>query len=479
MHDARTCIYTTLFLIVPLFLGAPAELQAQRKATQTNRTRVETQVNASQGQSTEAEPKTSSHSPVPGTHPAHREIANAIVAFRQGRLEAALQQLEAVAAKHKDLAPGAILFAHVSFASNQVVAGRQALESAALKHADDPELWNMLADLAMRQGRLAEAEILFQEALATANRFAGNATRRRTQTIKAHAGLARVYEQRRQWNKAEAELRTWIKEDAANAAARIRLARVFLHSGRDQEATQTLETLCSLDENQPPADILLGRMLQQLGDVDRATAAMKRAVAKHGDDFQTMLAAARWALTSANQEMLIDCINKAAELDPESIAVRTLDAMSKRFAGKSRAAEEIFREMLTKNPASFDAANGLARSLLEQDDPERHHVALQHAQVNISRYKDLRTPRGRAAAATLAWALLNTGQTVEAEQVIQAVLKSGEISPEVGYIAALTLHARGHHTIAKKLLSAALSSSVAFPQQHNARNLMQKLVDNA
>ena len=101
--------------------------------------------------------------------------------------------------------------------------------------------------------------------------------------------------------------------------------------------------------------------------------------------------------------------------------------------------------------------------------------AVQHAQVNAQSHKDLRTPRGRVAAATFAWALYRLDKTQEAERIIQSVVRSGEISPEIGYFAAEIFNARGNTKVALELLKAALSSSVAFPQQDTARSLMLKL----
>lgn len=424
------------------------------------------------------EPATANETPtpeVPQTHPAQAEIAAALQAYKAGNGDLSLNRFIATAAKHKDLAPGEVMFAHLAFATNKVDIGRKALEMAAVSHPDDPEVWNMFADLAMRSGRLAEAQILFEKALAVSETFAANEDRGKKLIVNAHAGRALTFERRAQWKQAEAELRTWIELDKKNAAAWQRLAAVAFASEQYDLARQTLDNLKSFDESQPAAEITMGMMYQRSGQLEKAAASMKSAIEKDGDRFATRIAAAQWALIAGDKQTLSACVQKAAELEPESVAVKILQAMAHRFDGKPAEAEAVFRSLLAKNPASFDTSNGLALSLLEQDDAEKHRQAVQYAQVLAQSNSDLRTARGRGAASTFGWALHKTGRTAEAARVMQSVVQSGEISPEVGYFAAVIFDAQGNSKLALELLKAALSSSVAFAQQDNARSLMLKL----
>ena len=288
-----------------------------------------------------------------------------------------------------------------------------------------------------------------------------------------------MYERRAQWKQADAELRAWIKMDAKNPTAWRRLATIFFRTDRHDKALETLATLKSFDDSQPRPEVIMGLMYQQIGQLDKAAQQMKTAAEADKDDLNTQIAVARWALTAGHQEMLSTCTARAGKLQPESPAIRALTAMSRRYAGKPEEAETIFRELLEQNPASFDATNGLALSLLEQDDEEKHRQAVEYAQVNAQSYKDLRTIRGRGAAGTFAWALHRVGKSQEAARIIQAVVKSGEIAPELGYFAAAILAAHGGDQIAAELLKASLSSSVAFPQRDAARSLMLKIEERS
>ena len=70
------------------------------------------------------------------------------------------------------------------------------------------------------------------------------------------------------------------------------------------------------------------------------------------------------------------------------------------------------------------------------------------------------------------------GNSAEAEKVIQAVITSGEISPEVGYFASEILRARGRNKLATELLQKSVASSVAFPQKPAAQEVLQQLQEN-
>ena len=413
------------------------------------------------------------------THPAQNTISKAVEELRNSRHAESLKLLVEAHDKHPDLPPGEILFAHLCFAANQIDPARGAIEMAALNHPKDPEAWNMLADLALRSQRLAESEVLFQKALTLAEAFSENEVRQQKQLVNADAGLATVYQRRGQWNKAETHLRSWISRDQKNSGAWRRMAAVFFQSERYDLAHETLKRLRAMDPRQLPAEVTMSLMYQKSGQLENAASMMDKAVAANGEDFATRMAAAQWALTMGNQKMLTDCIAKVVELQPAAPAVHALRGMAARFAGKPEQAEQIFQQMLNLNPASFDASNGLALAQLQQNAPDKHRQAIQHAQVNVQRHSDQRTQRGRAAAATFAWALFRMDRTAEAEKVIQAVITAGEISPEVGYFASEILRSRGHDKLATELLQKSVASSVAFPQKSAARKMLQQLQDKS
>jgi tetratricopeptide (TPR) repeat protein len=411
----------------------------------------------------------------PSVHPGQAIISQAVAAFREGKGKEAMDLFVSAKKKHSDLPPGELMFAYLAFGSGQDEAGRRALEAAAFNYPDDPEPWNMVADLALRENRLAEASVLFEKSLALAEKFDENQTRKVKALTGAHSGTALVHERRQDWKSAERHLRAWIKIDKENSLPWQRLAAVFFATQRHELARKSLDKMHSLDETTPVPEIAMGLMYQQAGEAEKAEQSIRSALATNGDDFATQVTAAQWAMASGNVDLLKQCAGKAKELRPDADSVDALLGMAERFSGAPEKAEVIFANMLAKNPASFDAMNGVTLSWLAQDDANKHRKALQQAQVLAESNPDPRTARGRTAAATFAWALHRLNRHSDAEQIIQRVISSGDLSPEVGFYAASILHHAGQHMIAEQLLKAALDSLIAFPDRKLAEELMAKM----
>ena len=410
-------------------------------------------------------------------HPSQSLVSKAAEAFQQGDARRSLALFTSASDKHADLPPGQVMFARLAFAAGETKAGRQALEIAALEKPDDPEVWNMLADLAFREGRLAESELLFQQALSKCQQYDANQQRREKQTINAHAGLSSVYQNRQQWEPAKTHLRAWLDLDQRNSLVWLRLAGVFFQLEKYDVAEETLQNLRSFDSAQPVPEVLMGQLFQAAGKTAEAKDRMLQAIADHGEDLETRIAVARWAMAAGEQSILRQCVEAANEIDPDSDAVDVLQGMIQRFAGDHEAAEEIFAELHQRNPASFDAINGLALSMLSQDEPEKLRRGSQHAEMLVKSHPDRKTAKGRAATATYAWALHRNGQTDAAENVIRQVIASGEVSPEVGYFAAAIFETAGELDAARQLVRAAIDSRTAFPQRQQAQALLQRLSD--
>ncbi|GAB5407333.1 MAG: hypothetical protein Aurels2KO_55640 [Aureliella sp.] len=413
---------------------------------------------------------------IPAAHPAQPIINEAAAAFQAGNGNRALELFRQAAEEHPDLTPGEIMFAQLAFASGQSAAGREAIELAAIEHPDAPEVWNALGEIATRQGRNAEALLLFEKASSLLDNLSKFPARSKRQQVAIHRGIALVAQKRKDWKTAELHLRDWIELDKRNSVPWKQLALVFFVTERFELAEQTLTNLRTFDKQQPVPEVSMGVMFQNTGKLAEAEAVMKAAIEKNPDDASTQLAVAKWALTADKPEILHGCASKANELAPGADGVDALMGMAERFAARPEKAEEIFAKMLRDRPTSFDAMNGLALSLLEQESVEKHRRALQHAQLLAKTNPDPRTPRGRAAGATLAWALFKNGQIKLARKAMNAAITTGQVSPEIGYFAAkIFAHEDADLDLAIKLLSAALESPIGFPERSDAKSLLSNL----
>ena len=55
------------------------------------------------------------------------------------------------------------------------------------------------------------------------------------------------------------------------------------------------------------------------------------------------------------------------------------------------------------------------------------------------------------------------------------MITSGEVSPQIGYFAAVIFRNRGRRDLARQLLQNSLSSYIAFPEQEAAKQLLKEI----
>lgn len=405
----------------------------------------------------------------------YKDVEDAVMLFGRNNPSAALSLLAKAHKEHPEIPPAEVMYAQLCFAANKVDAGRAVLEIAVVKQEKDPEPWLMLADLAGRGGQLAASQVLFEKALEKTAYAGSNPIRQKSLQVKAHSGLARIDERRGQWDKAEIHLKRWMELDPANKGAMQRLAAAYFSQSKFDDAKSILEKMRAADKNQPLPEVVMGTLHQRMGQAEESEKMMQEALKKGADDAVTRMAIAEWALTAGKVSMAKENAAAVLKLNADATRAEILTGKVKRYEGDDAGAEAIFRKAYNAAPASFVASNELVLALLAQDDEAKHKQALQYAQVNATRYKDIRTALGREAAASFAYGLHKIGQDASAEKVIQQVITGGEVSPQIGYFAAMIYKNRGRLDVAQELLQKSLSSYMSFPEQESAKKLLEAL----
>ncbi len=405
----------------------------------------------------------------------YRDVSDAIVLFQRGNGPAALSMLREARKKQTQLPPGEVMFAHLCFASGNNKPGLDALQAAAVSNSNDPEVWNMLADLQLRNDHLAEAELLFRQAANVAMEYTGNEKRRIQQLSSAYAGAALANERRGLWKEAEVPLRAWQEIAPENAEIASRLAIVLINTERFDEATAMLEQLRAINPQLPSAEIVLGNAYERLGRDAEAEKSMQAALQKHPEDFDTQISVARWAIGTGHLDQALDCAKKADSIQPDSYLPELIIAQVDYLRGEFQKAEGEFQKVFQAKPGNYDAMNGLALSLLAQNDPQKNRLALEHAEVISKTNNHLQTAQGRQAATLLAWALHRNGRNEDAQKLMDGILGSGPVSSEGAYFAAAIYSEQGRNDLAQQAIEKALSTRSAFPYQQAATQLQQAL----
>jgi tetratricopeptide (TPR) repeat protein len=414
---------------------------------------------------------------VSGDASRYTNIAEAIKRFSNRDILAAKQFLERALENDPKLPPVNLLLAKMYILSNQTAAGRAALERTAREAPGDPETYLILADQLYAQGRLIEAEALYDKAIGLMDGFEGNEKRKRNSLIRARAGRAAVSAIRQDWPSAEEDLRVWVSEDPEAANAHHRLGRALFLSGQTKTGLEELVKAYELDDSLPNPYVTAALLFAQMGEPDKANKTFETAVAQNQEDARTLVSYAQWLIQSQNIDKAEKVLKKAQSISPDSLEILTLSGVATKMAGKRQPAEESFKAALAQSPSNRSVLNQLALLLAEQapSDANKGRRALEFAQMSAQLYPD-----NSESNITLAWVFYllrkNQADTQRANQALQKGLRLGNLNADSRFLVAQLLANQNRNTDAKRLLQEALDSkSGIFVHRKEAQTLYDSL----
>ena len=414
---------------------------------------------------------------VSGDTSRYTNISEAIKRFSNRDILAARQFLERALENDPKLPPVDLLLAKMYIMSNQTAAGRAALERTAREAPGDPETYLILADQLYAQGRLIEAEALYNKAIGLIDGFDGNEKRKRNFLIRARAGRAAVSAIRQDWPAAEEDLRVWVSQDPETANAHHRLGRALFLSGQTKTGLAELVKAYELDDSLPNPYVTAALLFAQMGDSDKATLTFKTAVDQNQDDARTLVSYAQWLIQSQNIDEAEKVLKRAQSLSPDSLEILTLSGVAAKMAGKRQPAEENFKAALAQSPSNRSVLNQLALLLAEQapSDENKGRRALEFAQMNARLYPD-----NSESNITLAYVLYlmrkTQSDTQQANQALQKGLRLGNLNADSRFLVAQLLANQNRNTDAKRLLQEAKDSkSGIFVHRKEAEALYDSL----
>lgn len=407
--------------------------------------------------------------------PTYPGVDDALVIFRRGNPDGALRLLQDAKAKHPELPPAEVMMARFWFAHNQPEQGKNSLQQAVVSSPEDPEAYLLLAEISAANNDLAQADTLFERGFEKCERLEKEGPRFRVLTGLSLSGRAAMSERRQLWDAAEKHLRAFLAIEPNNAVTVDRLARVLFFRQEHEASREMFARLVELNSGVRPPEVQLGLLFEQTNQRESAAKEMKAASERHANDLETRVAVANWALYIGDVDLADENISAALNLDSQSVSARLLQGIALLFRGQPQEAEPILRAAHNDAPGNFDAIQQLALSLIDQDDPIKHRLAIEYADLNRRANSDLRTDAGRTAAGTYAWTLFRTNNVSAARQVISSVLQAGQFSPQISYYAAEIFAASGDTDLAGKLAQASIDSTRTFPERGRAEQLRIRL----
>lgn len=403
--------------------------------------------------------------------PRYSEVGEAIKRYSNGDIVSAKALLESAVRKDPRLPPVSVLMAKLHRLAGNSQAIRSALEESVNEAPNDPEPYLILAEEAIGDGRMIEAEALFDKAIKLMEGFDTNATRKRSFTIRAYSGRARIALRREEWQQAESDLNTWLEVDPDNAAAHLGLGQAMFMRGEVQQGFGELRKAKELNDSLPHPYVSAAQLYERRDSMSNAMTAYERAYEQGKTNEVTVVSYGQALLKNGDFTKANEIIKTGLEAHPDSVNLLTLAGVGARMAGDNQAAEEHLLRALALSPRNGSVYNQLALLLVDDEGPTNKQRALAYATTN----KQI-NPNNGDVTITLAWVLFQNGDARRATAALQEGVTQGGLSADSSFLLAKLLLTRDRTEDAKALINRALSDdSGIFVQRAEAEQRLAQL----
>jgi tetratricopeptide (TPR) repeat protein len=408
----------------------------------------------------------------------YSDVEEAIKRFVNRDVLAARQFLETAKKKDANLPPVDLLLAKMYFLGGNPNAGRAALEKTAAENPDDPEAYLILADQAMAQGRLIEADALYERGLAVATKYAGNAKRKRNSDLRARRGRAQLAARRKNWDAAVADLKALVQSDPESAGTHYQLGQALFMQKQFQDGIKELTEAKRLDKdkNLPDPNVAAAQLFDVLKDSAKAQQAFERALAGAKNDPNVISAYSQWLIRNGTSESLAKSeamLQEARRANAGNLNLLILSGVNARMLKKMKPAEDYFVEAHGVAPGNIDVINQLALLLIEQPDQSKQERALQFAGIGAQLNN-----QNADAQMTLSWVLYKLQRLQDADTAFRNALQlGGNLSPDSSYLVAQMLKEQSKTDAARQILQQALEQEYPgiFVYKKDAQALLDSL----
>jgi Tfp pilus assembly protein PilF len=402
------------------------------------------------------------------------EVSGAVELFKRQDYDGAAALLEKAAKAHPelDLPPSNVVMFQLFAQTNQPALARMSLDKATMSNPDDPEAFVTLADIALQDRRVTEAELLFNKARELLQVFKGSTKRKDRLGVMIDSGLAQVAEDRQKWDIAQGYLEKLLKANPKDSVALQRLARALFQQKNAAEALQKLRDAKAADKTVLTPEAVLGRYYEIYGDHSNAVKWMTKSLSTAPEDLDTRLFVAQWELMTGQIDEAKTQTEKALVIDPKSLPAKILRGIVALFQKDYPEAEKWFQDAHLQSPSNFAASNNLALALCEQNDESKSLRALEYATTNYQQ-----NPKNADAASTLGWVFYKRKDLDKAEQALRLAFSNagGKPSGDTLYYLARLFYDRGRKWDSKLFVESALRDKSPFTMRREALDLEEKV----
>ena len=390
--------------------------------------------------------------------------------FKAGKFDDALKELQTLAKADPKLPPARITIADWFFQAGPGQPARLNLEAAAAEDPALPAVYLLNGSFAFGEGRVTDCILSCQTVLQLVNSPRWDADQRRRFTRESRIGLARSFEVRGDWASARENLNAILADDKKNGPIRQRLATALYRLGKPDEALAELKQAWADDPASDLPELRMAGLSTDPKDPAKTEEWLKKAVANHPKSAAAVRTYAGWLLDAGNPDAAQQYLDQAVKLDPTARETRAVQGIMARYRKNLPEAEKVFESLHRDYPNYPLATWNLALALAESGDKEKQRRAVELAEGEVSRNKQM-----AEGYAVLGWAYHKAGRTDDAEKALAPLVQVGVPSRDAAYFLARVLADKGRFEDAHKALKAAESARGGYVYRDEARALMAEV----
>jgi len=384
------------------------------------------------------------------------------VELRSGDVAAARQTLDTYCDQNPDSPLAEIMFASLLLEVRQDQAAIDLLTEVSRRDGTEFEVHAALAKIAFRQNRWMDAwaHATVARRSEIPKRWSESYRARSITALKRVMGLTAV--RRQDWPVAYELLRKLVQSDKQDAVIAMSFGVAAFHFDKLDLAERSLQLAAEIDSTYAPYQLALAKLHSGVGRGEVADAKMREAINVAGKPGQiARLTHAEWLLAKNNSQAASETLKEVK--DPSIVDQRDfLLGLAHRMRGEFDEAETLFARLHQKEPTNTRFSNQLALALIESQDEGKRARALQIATTNVGRLQTADT------VSTAAWVRYRLGDPVQAEKLVDTLVRTGSISRDGAFYASQIKRSLGKREQAERFLSLSRGATGAFFNAQNA-----------
>lgn len=356
-------------------------------------------------------------------------LASAIELYASSKIDEARDALLALRERDEALPDPDLVLVWLHLRAQNVPEAKQLLETLAAARPRDPQVALTLGQIALAEGRLADAGAQLERAalLPIPSNWSPPAGRRfANSTLDT---LATVYERQQRWMDVKSILNALIPLGDDRLDYTSRLSRALYHLGEVDEAQRLLMHWSENSGSPLPLPLMMADLAFTCGDMQRAQEHIDSARSLHPESADVELWYAEWLLHQGEVDAASLAATAAGDKGIQDSRLWLIQAHIAMLREEYDQAETWLRQAvaeLSQQPASnrlSSAMHLLSLAIACRQEPSALSEALEIAEKNA-----LEHPRDPLFVGTLGWIYSKAGRRDEAEVLLQRAL---ELNPQV------------------------------------------------